>query len=99
MIDILAWTCCIDSLLQQNNFVSKGMLKMKSLKIIALIAFLAIAARAESQLTNISTRGLVQTGDNVQIGGFIIGGDWTEDGSDTCARASPSGFRGTRGAG
>jgi len=29
---------------------------------------------AGSQLSNISTRGLVQTGDNVQIGGFIIGG-------------------------
>jgi len=27
-----------------------------------------------SKLTNISTRGLVQTGGNVQIGGFIIGG-------------------------
>jgi len=26
------------------------------------------------QLSNISTRGVVQTGDNVQIGGFIIGG-------------------------
>ena len=47
---------------------------MKSLKIIALIAFLAIAARAESQLTNISTRGVVGTGDDVMIGGFIIGG-------------------------
>ncbi len=30
--------------------------------------------KAESKLTNISTRGIVQTGDNVQIGGFIIGG-------------------------
>ncbi len=47
---------------------------MKSLKLIALIAFLAIAGPVESQLTNISTRGLVLTGDNVQIGGFIIGG-------------------------
>jgi len=28
----------------------------------------------QSPLSNISTRGLVQTGDNVQIGGFIIGG-------------------------
>ena len=27
-----------------------------------------------SQLANISTRGLVQTGDNVMIGGFILGG-------------------------
>jgi len=31
-------------------------------------------AAIQAQLTNISTRGLVQTGDNVQIGGFIIGG-------------------------
>ena len=29
---------------------------------------------ANSQLANISTRGLVQTGDNVMIGGFILGG-------------------------
>jgi hypothetical protein len=27
-----------------------------------------------SQLANISTRGLVQTGDNVMIGGFVLGG-------------------------
>ena len=29
---------------------------------------------ATSQLANISTRGFVQTGDNVMIGGFILGG-------------------------
>ncbi len=29
---------------------------------------------AASKLANISTRGLVQTGDNVMIGGFILGG-------------------------
>lgn len=29
---------------------------------------------AESQLANISTRGFVQTGNNVMIGGFILGG-------------------------
>ena len=29
---------------------------------------------ADSQLANISTRGFVQTGDNVMIGGFILGG-------------------------
>jgi len=32
------------------------------------------SGEGEPALTNISTRGLVQTGDNVQIGGFIIGG-------------------------
>lgn len=30
---------------------------------------------AGSQLANISTRGFVQTGDNVMIGGFILGGN------------------------
>ena len=29
---------------------------------------------ADSQLANISTRGFVQTGNNVMIGGFILGG-------------------------
>ena len=29
----------------------------------------------DAQLANISTRGLVRTGDNVVIGGFILGGD------------------------
>jgi len=29
----------------------------------------------DSRLANISTRGLVQTGDNVMIGGFIVVGD------------------------
>jgi len=47
---------------------------MKSLTLIALIAFLAIAAPVESQLTNTSTRGLVLTGDDVQIVGFIVAG-------------------------
>ena len=46
----------------------------RGLTLIALIACLAVPPPVESQLTNISTRGLVQTGDNVQIGGFIIGG-------------------------
>src|SRR5207253_1069774 len=30
---------------------------------------------ANIELANISTRGLVQTGDNVMIGGFILGGN------------------------
>jgi hypothetical protein len=34
----------------------------------------AITATTSSQLANISTRGLVQTGENVMIGGFIIQG-------------------------
>ena len=32
---------------------------------------------ADAQLANISTRGLVQTGSNVMIGGFILGGTGT----------------------
>ena len=31
--------------------------------------------RANSRIANISTRGRVETGDNVMIGGFILGGD------------------------
>jgi hypothetical protein len=34
-------------------------------------------ADANSQLANISTRGLVRTGENVMIGGFILGGNNT----------------------
>ena len=41
-----------------------------------------LAPAASSQLANISTRGFVDTGDNVMIGGFIIGG-----GSSTGMRA------------
>lgn len=32
------------------------------------------AQAADAQLANISTRGFVQTGDNVMIGGFVLGG-------------------------
>jgi Tol biopolymer transport system component len=37
--------------------------------------FLATSTTPAARLTNISTRGRVETGDNVMIGGFIIGGD------------------------
>jgi hypothetical protein len=40
----------------------------------AIGASLATAPIPESQLSNISTRALVQTGDNVMIGGFIVQG-------------------------
>ena len=33
---------------------------------------------ANSQLANISTRGFVETGSNVMIGGFILGGGGKE---------------------
>jgi hypothetical protein len=39
----------------------------------------------DSILANISTRGLVQTGDNVMIGGFILGGG--DDGAQVLIRA------------
>lgn len=42
---------------------------------VGLVEVYDLDAAADSQLANISTRGLVQTGDNVMIGGFIVGGD------------------------
>lgn len=41
---------------------------------VALVEVYAIENGTNSKLANISTRGDVQTGDNVMIGGFIIGG-------------------------
>ena len=40
---------------------------------IGLVEIYDADAAAASQLANISTRGFVQTGDNVMIGGFILG--------------------------
>ena len=40
---------------------------------IGLVEIYDVDAAADSQLANISTRGFVQTGDNVMIGGFILG--------------------------
>lgn len=45
---------------------------------IGLVEAYALDPVSDSTLANISTRGFVQTGDNVMIGGFIIG-----DGSDS----------------
>jgi hypothetical protein len=42
---------------------------------IALVEVYDLSANSNSKLANISTRGKVETGDNVMIGGFIIGGD------------------------
>ena len=42
---------------------------------IALVEVYDLDQLADSKLANISTRGLVQTGDNVLIGGFIVLGD------------------------
>jgi hypothetical protein len=41
---------------------------------IAVVEAYDLAPNANSKLANISTRGFVDTGDNVMIGGFIIGG-------------------------
>ncbi|MGH7937662.1 MAG: Ig domain-containing protein, partial [Bryobacteraceae bacterium] len=41
---------------------------------IGLVEVYDLDQAAASELANISTRGLVQTGDNIMIGGFIIGG-------------------------
>jgi hypothetical protein len=42
---------------------------------VGLIEIYAADATNTSELANISTRGLVRTGENVMIGGFILGGD------------------------
>jgi hypothetical protein len=41
---------------------------------VGLVEIYDTNSRANSQLANLSTRGLVQTGSNVMIGGFILGG-------------------------
>jgi hypothetical protein len=41
---------------------------------VGLVEVYDINQEANAQLANISTRGLVQTGANVMIGGFILGG-------------------------
>ena len=42
---------------------------------VALIEAYDLDSTADSELANISTRGFVQTGANVMIGGFIVGGN------------------------
>ena len=43
---------------------------------VGLVEVYDLEPNAPAQLANISTRGLVQTGDNVMIGGFIVGGTY-----------------------
>jgi hypothetical protein len=43
---------------------------------VGLVEVYDLESGAPSQLANIATRGQVQAGDNVMIGGFIIGGDY-----------------------
>ena len=47
---------------------------MSRIGIAALIAFASLSATPSPAIQNISTRALVQTGDNVMIGGFILSG-------------------------
>ncbi|MEY2483999.1 MAG: hypothetical protein QOK24_2527 [Verrucomicrobiota bacterium] len=42
---------------------------------VALVELYDLTANSNSKLANISTRGKVENGDNVMIGGFILGGD------------------------
>lgn len=42
---------------------------------VALVELYDLNPASDSHIANISTRGKVETGDNVMIGGFIIGGD------------------------
>lgn len=42
---------------------------------VGLVEVYDLAQGSNSKLGNISTRGFVDTGDNVMIGGFIVGGD------------------------
>jgi YVTN family beta-propeller protein len=46
---------------------------------VALVEAYDLSPESKSKLANISTRGKVESGDNVMIGGFIIGGDQTTE--------------------
>jgi hypothetical protein len=53
---------------------------------VALVQLYDLSANTDGQLANISTRGLVQTGDNILDGGFILGPD-TNGGASVVVRA------------
>ena len=57
---------------------------------IGLIEAYDLDRTASSKLANISTRGFVDTGDNVMIGGFIIGGNGGADGRVVIRAIGPS---------
>ena len=52
---------------------------------VALVEVYDLDQNGDSQLANISTRSFVQTGDDVAIGGFILGG--ADNGPDVIIRA------------
>jgi hypothetical protein len=53
---------------------------------VGLVEIYDLSIGANSKLANISTRGYVDTGDNVMIGGFIVGGS-TNDRTNVVIRA------------
>jgi hypothetical protein len=57
---------------------------------VGLVEAYDLAQAADSDLANISTRGFVETGDNVMIGGIIIGPDASPDGSILIRALGPS---------
>jgi autotransporter-associated beta strand protein len=57
---------------------------------VALVEAYDVEQTADSGFANISTRGFVQTGDNVMIGGFIVGGGENESSSVIIRGLGPS---------
>ena len=57
---------------------------------IGLVETYDLDQAVDSSLANISTRGLVETGDNVMIGGIIVGPDQSPDGSILLRGIGPS---------
>ncbi len=57
---------------------------------VGLVEAYDLAQAAKSQLGNMSTRGFVNAGDNVMIGGFIIGGHGGADGKVIVRALGPS---------
>jgi len=57
---------------------------------IGLVETYDLDPAVDSSLANISTRGLVETGDNVMIGGIIVGPDGSPDGSILLRGIGPS---------
>jgi hypothetical protein len=54
---------------------------------VGLVEVYDLAPASNSQVANISTRGFVDTGDNVMIGGFIVGGGSIGGSAHVLARA------------
>jgi CSLREA domain-containing protein len=57
---------------------------------VALVETYDLNQAVDSSLANISTRGLVETGDNVMIGGIIVGPDGSPNGSILLRGIGPS---------